>query len=76
MDLAGQEGLGRRMGVYYMVRGISMSAMPFIGGVLYDWNPTIPFVLGGVVSGMGFVWFILEGLLFSQHTDGDNCEGK
>jgi len=39
MDLAGQEGLGRRMGVYYMMRGISMSAAPLIGGVLYGWNP-------------------------------------
>ena len=76
MDLAGQEGLGRRMGVYYMVRGISMSTMPFIGGVLYGWNPTVPFVLGGLVSGTGFVWFVLEGLLFSQHADTDGCEGK
>lgn len=66
IDLAGQEGLGRRMGVYYMVRGISMSAAPFVVGVLYGWNPMAPFVTGGLVSGTGLLVFVLEGLIFAQ----------
>jgi hypothetical protein len=59
MDLAGQSSLGRQMGAYHMVRGISMSIAPLIGGVLWGWNPVFPFVLGGAVSGIGFLWFVL-----------------
>jgi MFS family permease len=58
MDLAGQSSLGRQMGAYYMVRDIPMSIVPFIGGLLWGWNPVFPFVLGGAVSGIGFLWFL------------------
>jgi MFS family permease len=68
MDLASQSALGRQMGAYYMIRGISMSMAPLVGGVLWSWNPMSPFVLGGVVSGIGFLWFVLEGILFQPDT--------
>jgi len=66
MDLAGRESLGRRIGAYYMARGAFMSTAPFIGGMLYGWNPVVPFILGGLVSGAGLVWFVLESLLFGR----------
>jgi hypothetical protein len=68
MDLAAQSALGRQMGAYYMIRGISMSMAPLVGGVLWGWNPISPFVLGGVISGIGFLWFVLEGILFQPDT--------
>jgi MFS family permease len=64
MDLAGPEGLGRQMGMYYTVRGIAMSGAPLVGGLLWSWNRTEPFWIGGLVSASGLLWFVLEGWLF------------
>ncbi len=64
MDLAQGSGLGRQIGTYNMVRGIAMSLSPLIGGLLYGRNPVVPFVVGGFVSGLGLLWFVLEGMLF------------
>jgi len=66
MDLGHGEGLGRRIGAYYMVRGIVICPAPLLGGVLWGWDPAAPFVLGGLVSATGLVWFVLEGLLFAR----------
>ena len=66
MDLGQGQGLGRRMGAYHMVRGVFIFPAPFIGGVLWGWNPVIPFVVGGLVSGMGFAWYVLDGLLSAR----------
>ena len=72
MDLAGRSGLGRQIGTYNMVRGIAMSLSPLLGGVLYGRNPVAPFVLGGLVSGLGLVWFVLAGILFREEdVEGD-----
>lgn len=62
MDLAAQSALGRQMGAYYMIRGIFMSMAPLFGGLLWGWNPKNPFILGGAVSMVGFLWFVLEGI--------------
>ena len=64
MDLAAQSALGRQIGAYYMIRGIFVSMTPLIGGILWGWNPTNPFILGGAVSMAGFLWFVLGGMSF------------
>lgn len=64
MDLAGRPGRGRQIGAYNMVRGIAVSLSPLVGGLLYGRNPVVPFVLGGLISGLGLLWFALEGMLF------------
>ncbi|KPK78966.1 MAG: hypothetical protein AMJ81_14135 [Phycisphaerae bacterium SM23_33] len=66
MDLADGQQLGRRIGAYYMVRGMLICPAPFLGGLLWGWNPAAPFVLGGLVSATGLAWFVLEGLLFGR----------
>ena len=63
MDLVAQSALGRQMGAYYMIRDISMSMGPLMGGVLWGWDPVSPFVLGSIVSGIGFLWFVLDSIL-------------
>jgi len=65
MDLAGGgDGLGRRIGAYYMARGIAVFPAAFLGGLLWGWKPEAPFVIGGLVSAAGLVWFVLERVLF------------
>jgi MFS family permease len=64
MDLATQSALGRQMGTYYMVRGIFISLAPLLGGLLWGWNPMSPFILGGAISAVGLLWFVLYGILF------------
>jgi len=67
MDLAGDgDGLGRRMGAYYMARGVLVFPAAFLGGLLWGWRPEAPFVLGGLISAAGLAWFVLEGALFSR----------
>jgi len=68
MDLATQSALGRQMGTYYMVRGILISMAPLFGGLLWQWNPMSPFILGGAISAVGFLWFVLAGTLFQPNT--------
>lgn len=68
MDLGDREGMGRRMGAYYMVRGIAMCPAPLLGGLLWGWRPAAPFVLGGLISAAGLAWFVLESLLFARKT--------
>jgi MFS family permease len=67
MDLATQSALGRQMGTYYMVRGVLISIAPLLGGLLWGWNPMTPFILGGAISAVGFLWFVLEGILFQPN---------
>lgn len=64
MDLVSPESMGRQMGVYYMVRGISMSMAPLAGGVLWGWSNASPFVVGGVISAAGLLWFVFESIVF------------
>ncbi|MHC4712527.1 MAG: MFS transporter [Planctomycetota bacterium] len=66
MDLASRESLGRQMGVYYMVRGISMSLAPLVGGVLWSWRYSSPFVIGGVITAAGLLWFVVESIVFGR----------
>ena len=68
MDLAIQSALGRQMGTYYMFRGILISMVPLLGGLLWGWNPMSPFILGSAISAVGFLWFVLDGILFQPNT--------
>jgi len=69
LDLAPDAARGRQLGVYYMVRGLVMFPAPFIGGLLWDWNAVAPFLVGGIMSGAGVLWFALEGVLLRRNGD-------
>jgi MFS family permease len=73
MDLATQSALGRQMGTYYMVLGILISLAPLLGGLLWGWNPMGPFILGGAISAVGFLWFVLEGILFQSNNPSEEA---
>jgi hypothetical protein len=64
LDLFPQASRGRQMGVYYTLRGIALFPAPLIGGLLWDWNYAAPFCIGGLASGLGALWFALEGMLY------------
>jgi len=66
LDLLPQASRGRQMGVYYALRGIALFPAPLVGGLLWDWNYAAPFCIGGLVSGLGVLWFALEGMLWKS----------
>jgi MFS family permease len=68
MDLLPQAGRGEQMGAYYMLRGIVLFPAPFVGGMLWEWQHTSPFLVGGLVSAVGLLWFLLKGLLLRNRT--------
>ncbi len=69
LDLAPDTARGRQIGVYYMVRGIVMFPAPLIGGLLWDWNYVTPFLGGGIISGVGVLWFALQGVLLRANSE-------
>ncbi len=66
MDLASREQLGREIGVYHMIRGMSMSAAPIVGGFLWEYNAKSPFILGGIISFAALAWFVFESAYFKR----------
>jgi len=73
LDLAPDAARGRQIGVYYMVRGIVMFPAPFLGGLLWDWNYIAPFLIGGIISGAGVLWFALEGVGLHRNADAEGA---
>jgi len=69
LDLLPQASRGRQMGVYYTLRAIALFPAPLVGGLLWDWNYAAPFCIGGLVSGLGVLWFVLEGMLFRSQAE-------
>ncbi len=74
LDLAPDAARGRQIGVYYMVRGIVMFPAPLIGGLLWDWNYVAPFLIGGIISSLGVLWFVLHGILFRPAVEPGSTE--
>jgi len=53
VDLAEAAHRGRVIGLYYLIRGLAVIPAPLLGGVLWQHGYRWPFVLGGLVSGLG-----------------------
>jgi MFS family permease len=49
----------RSVGLYYLVRILSITPAAFIGGVLWKFAPETPFVTAGVISLIGTIVFAL-----------------
>ena len=65
IDLIPSARRGQQMGTYYMVRGAFTLAAPFLGGLLWTTaSPRTPFVVGGLITGLGLVWFLAESTFF------------
>jgi MFS family permease len=48
---------GRSVGLYYLIRSLAISPAAFIGGLLWNVSPAVPFVVAGVIGGIGTVVF-------------------
>ncbi len=57
VDLAKESHRGRVIGLYYLIRGLVTIPAPFLGGLLWQHNFVWPFLLGGLISGVGLVLY-------------------
>ena len=57
VDLAVPHLRARSVGLYYLVRSLSIAPAAFVGGLLWSQDPTLPFVLAGCFGVAGTVVF-------------------
>lgn len=58
VDLASEAHRGRAIGLYYLIRGLSVMPAPLIGGLLWGIAPRLPFLAGFAVMFIGTLTFI------------------
>ncbi|MGB0035784.1 MAG: MFS transporter, partial [Candidatus Acidiferrales bacterium] len=63
VDLATQQLRARTVGLYYMLRSLSITPASAIGGLLWKIGPPTPFIIAGVIG-------IVGTLLFASMVDG------
>lgn len=61
VDLAGAQRTGEVVGVYYLVRGLTVAAAPLLGGWLWTITPALTFAMAAFLGGLGFLWYVLRG---------------
>jgi hypothetical protein len=59
VDFAAPHLRARTVGVYYLIRSLSISPAAAIGGLLWQVTPQTPFVAAGVVGIIGTLVFAL-----------------
>jgi MFS family permease len=60
VDFAGQQFRGRTVGLYYLVRSLSITPASAIGGLLWKVRPEIPFVIAGLIGVAGTLLFAVS----------------
>ncbi len=60
VDLAEAGHRGRVIGLYYMIRGLATIPAPLVGGILWQQGAIWPFVIGGVISGLGLALYAAD----------------
>ena len=60
VDFAGQQLRGRTVGLYYLVRSLSITPASAIGGLLWKVRPEIPFVTAGLIGVAGTLLFAVS----------------
>lgn len=60
VDLAEANHRGRLIGLYYLIRGLATIPAPMLGGLLWGYGQSLPFILGGAVSALGLVLYTLR----------------
>ena len=66
VDLARPDLRARAIGLYYLVRSLSIAPAAFIGGLLWHSQPTLPFLLAG---GFGLLGAAVFGLSADESSD-------
>ena len=59
VDFAREDLRARSVGLYYLVRSLSITPAAAIGGLLWKISPQVPFVTAGVIGLIGTVVFML-----------------
>jgi MFS family permease len=59
VDFAREDLRARSVGLYYLVRSLSITPAAAIGGLLWKISPQVPFVVAGVIGLIGTVVFTL-----------------
>ena len=57
VDLAQPHLRARSVGLYYLVRSLAITPAAFIGGVLWQIRPSLPFFAAGVIGSIGTMMF-------------------
>jgi MFS family permease len=61
VDLAGEGHRGEVVGVYYLIRGLSVAAAPLLGGLLWKISPQAAFLSAGGLGILGAAWYLWRG---------------
>ncbi|HLN98359.1 MAG TPA: MFS transporter [Pyrinomonadaceae bacterium] len=59
VDFAREDLRARSVGLYYLVRSLSITPAAAIGGLLWKISPAVPFVVAGVIGLIGTIVFTL-----------------
>ena len=59
VDLAQPHLRARSVGLYYLARSLAVAPAAFVGGLLWNVTPTLPFVVAGVIGVVGTLVFAL-----------------
>ena len=59
VDLAAPHLRARSVGLYYLVRSLCVAPAAFIGGMLWELSPSIPFIVAGIIGTLGTLLFAL-----------------
>jgi MFS family permease len=59
VDLVPEGARARGIGLYYLVRSLSITPAASIGGLLWTWAPQVPFILAGSIGLVGTAIFAL-----------------
>ncbi|MFL5449908.1 MAG: MFS transporter [Gemmatimonadales bacterium] len=68
VDLARADLRARSVGLYYLVRSLSITPAAFLGGLLWQWSPAFPFLMA---SGFG----LMGALVFAVTVDEATASG-
>jgi MFS family permease len=59
VDLAAPSLRARSVGLYYLIRSLTIAPAAFIGGLLWDVTPALPFWMAGLIGLVGVVVFAM-----------------
>lgn len=59
VDFAREDLRARSVGLYYLIRSLSITPAAAIGGLLWQISPAVPFVVAGVIGIVGTIVFAL-----------------
>ena len=58
VDFAPSHVRGRTVGLYYLIRSLSITPAAALGGLLWTYSPSLPFFVAGIVGLFGTMFFI------------------